>query len=407
MKISLHSVRFGIILCSLFLFCFSIQLASAAHFIVGNVFNASDGSSPNGLVVTLWNPVNGISDNTTDIVGISGNSGTDNLFLIDCELLNNPCSIGDQLFIQIFNTGNGYISNGNVSVITTGFGFDVAPNLSIISPPVITSILVDDSLSVPTNEIDLLAGSNVPVTCRGVISTYFNESYLLNVSGVFFDSSSASFSSIDDNNNHYSNYSCFLNASYGTINETLATCSFNVAYYARASTWNCTLSAYNTYTSLRSNSNTTTVNSLLAIETPSSIDFGLVGGGSVANESSINISNYGNVMLNLSLSGYASSVGDNNSMNCTFGSPASIPISFMKYNLTRSNNGTLSLSQFNTLYQNLTTNESIRRFNLMFRQNDSVNDALNTTYWRIYVPSTAGGTCMGNIVLGARRSAGF
>jgi len=30
-----------------------------------------------------------------------------------------------------------------------------------------------------------------------------------------------------------------------------------------------------------------------------------------------------------------------------------------------------------------------------------VNDAINSTYWRIYVPLGVAGTCQGNIVFGA------
>ena len=62
---------------------FSIALAmpivSAAHYVVGIVNDAGDGTGANGRSIVLWNPTIGIGDNQTDIIGISGNSGIDNV----------------------------------------------------------------------------------------------------------------------------------------------------------------------------------------------------------------------------------------------------------------------------------------------------------------------------------------
>ena len=75
----------------------TIQTASAAHYITGLVNNASDGENANGKQIILWNPINGIEDNLTDTIGPTGNSNTNNVYMIDCELLNNACQVGDEI----------------------------------------------------------------------------------------------------------------------------------------------------------------------------------------------------------------------------------------------------------------------------------------------------------------------
>ena len=72
-----------------------------------------------------------------------------------------------------------------------------------------------------------------------------------------------------------------------------------------------------------------------------------------------------------------------------------------KYNLTVSNLGDLSFSEFNSFYENLTSSPSIREFNLDSREDDLTDSAFKNSYWRIYVPSQVGGNCSGNILFSA------
>ena len=55
--------------------------------------------------------------------------------------------------------------------------------------------------------------------------------------------------------------------------------------------------------------------------------------------------------------------------------------------LTASNPGSINLSVFETKYINLTSSPDIKKFNLDYRKNDIENEAINSTYWRIYVPT--------------------
>lgn len=113
---------------------FLIQLSVAAHYIVGYVNNSYTAVQANGKTITLWNPLIGTSDNLTDIIGPTGNSGTNNIYLIDCELLQNGCNVGDILSVKVFNDGTDNLTQTtNISV--TGAGFDQAQDLRINSPP--------------------------------------------------------------------------------------------------------------------------------------------------------------------------------------------------------------------------------------------------------------------------------
>lgn len=135
-----------------------IPFSYAAHYITGVVEDALDGHGANGKTVTLWNYLNGMNDNLTDIVGPSGNSGANNIYLIDCQLLNNGCSVGDVLTVKVFNDGSDYPSEErNVSV--TGAGFDAVSNMTLNTPPEVNLIYPENYGNV-TNEINFNCSLN-------------------------------------------------------------------------------------------------------------------------------------------------------------------------------------------------------------------------------------------------------
>lgn len=380
---------------------FSVQGVFAAHFIVGQVGDAVDGTSANGHEVVLWNPIYGMNDNVTDTIGPGGNSGQNNTYLMDCELLTNGCNVGDVLNVKVVNTGDNYFS-GNVSVTVTGAGFDIAPFIRLNSPPNITSIVVDDSLTSPAHQIDLVTASTRQVNCTAMVNEP-DGNPLQNISAVFY-SSNSTYGSSDDNNNHYTNSSCFLNSSYGgNPNETQIICEFQVWYYADAANWNCLMNVSDNFTATVNASNYTVVNPLLSVGVGSPLDFGTVNSQNMSAEIPFNVTNYGNVGINLSLYGYGLSPGDGVGLICDHGN---ISVGNERFNLTTSNSGLLSLSQFNSDYQNLTSNYSIYPFYLSQRTNDVTNNAINLTYWRAYLPNAVAYNCTGNIVFGASTAPG-
>jgi hypothetical protein len=111
-----------------------LSVCSAAHYIVGYVEDAKDGTSANEHTILLWNPSVGIQENLTDIIGPNGNSHVSNVYMIDCELLQSGCNINNNLTLKIINNGDNYIS-GEINVTITGAGYDVVNNITLNSPP--------------------------------------------------------------------------------------------------------------------------------------------------------------------------------------------------------------------------------------------------------------------------------
>jgi len=380
-----------------------LPMVDGAHYIVGVVNDAYDGTIANDHEVVLWNADNGINDNVTDIIGPNGNSGANNTYMIDCELLNDPCRPSQSMTIRVYNNGDDYVTY-NVTVKVTGKGFDEADNLTLNSPPNFTNVTVDDALTTPANEIDLIAASTRSVVCEGVVEDLDGEN-LTNARAEFYNASSF-YGDSDDNNSHYTNSSCFINSSYGSVNQSQIFCNFDVQYYATVGQWECILLVDDNLSISGNDTDTSNINSLLSIGLPDVADYGLVNINEVSDEIVLNVTNYGNVEVNLSLSGYAISEGDGLAMNCTLGSTKNISIEHEKYNLTDSNSSQLTLQQTSGIYNNLTSSEVVRDFGLSPRENDTVNDAINESYWRIYVPVEVGGSCKGNIVFGARQQIG-
>jgi hypothetical protein len=285
---------------------------------------------------------------------------------------------------------------GNVTVTTT---LQVGNNY-----PEVLNV----SINANAASVTLSANDTVVVSCLALIRDWNNDSDFSNVYAEFFNSS---FGSANDNNDHYTNYSCNINTTFGSWSgvtddnyTALTNCTFNVWYYAHPSRWNCTVIVNDTMNWNGTGSDLINISELLAVGLPSTINYGTVNATYVSNENITNVTNFGNVAIDLALSGYATNETDNLSMNCTLGNIKNISIGLEKYNLNQSITGSLSLTQFEANYTNLTSTATTREFNLNYRQNDSVNEAINQTYWRIYVPLGVAGTCQGKIVFGAIKS---
>ncbi|MBD3252412.1 hypothetical protein GF386_01645 [Candidatus Pacearchaeota archaeon] len=260
------------------------------------------------------------------------------------------------------------------------------------------------------DNVTLSPNSTQLVTCIAVVRDYNNDTDLNSGWGRFFATSS-SYGDSDDNNFHYTNDSCNITRNFTsfmgyTDDEFLAllNCTFPVQYYANSTDWNCTVWINDTQNWNATGSNISFVDELLAVGLPDTINYGTVNATYVSDENITSVINYGNVDIDLDLSGYARTEGDGYAMNCTYGNVQNISIFWEKYNVTESHPGTLTLSQFEANYTNLTSSPVTEQFDLAFRQNDTENEALNDTYWRIYVPIGVAGSCSGNIVFGAVKS---
>jgi hypothetical protein len=288
--------------------------------------------------------------------------------------------------------------------VFAGFGTN---NVTLITNLTVgTSAPIINQISIDQGSVVLLPNSQKTVNCTVIVEDYDGEADIENVTAKFFYPAQASLNSPDDNNNHYTNDFCIVNKSYGNEYQAIAHCLFDVWYYATAGSWNCSVTVNDSIPYYTNGSNITTIQPLLALGLPDFIDYGTVNATYVSGENISNVTNYGNVKINLSLSGYGFRINDGNAMNCTLGSVKNISIQNEKYNLTNSNSGDSDLTGFIANYTNTTSNPIVRTFNLDYRHNDTLSEAWNQTYWRIYVPLGVAGTCQGNIVFGAVQANG-
>ncbi|MBN1156143.1 hypothetical protein JXA85_00870, partial [Candidatus Woesearchaeota archaeon] len=154
-------------ICLLVLIVLAIRTTTATHFITGNVFNASNGGDANGWRVYIYK-VGDSANNLTDIIGLEGNSGSSNRYMIDCELSPVSCTLNDNITVIVPDNGTGYYA-GPVYANVTGAGWDQAPNMTLTlinAAPNITSISVDDVTADPADKIDLTANSTRIVYCN-------------------------------------------------------------------------------------------------------------------------------------------------------------------------------------------------------------------------------------------------
>ncbi len=295
--------------------------------------------------------------------------------------------------------------------------------LAFLLPAHVSASVGQDNVTVPTilsignsfpefiqvtvnwdNAIDLSPNATVTVYFEALIRDFNGEDDINSVSLEFFDSVVSSYGAANDNNTHYANSTCSIDTTYGDGNEVNATCTIDLYYYANNATWNATFLVNDSQNSQVYGSGIATVNTLLALGLPDIIDYGTVNATEVSDEIQVNVTNFGNVAVNLSLSSYGATINDGWALNCTQGTIQNISVEHQKYNLTASNPGVLTFAEFDLNYTNSTSAVTINQFDLAYQQTEGVVDATNGTYWRVYVPTGVAGTCTGNVVFGAVES---
>lgn len=265
--------------------------------------------------------------------------------------------------------------------------------------PQINSVLLDDSTASPANEIDLIAGSTQTVNCTVYYWDYngWNDSNNITVNATLFASTSYS-GDTNDNNYHYTNSSCrIFQTEGGDSGNGTGECLFNVQYFANDTTWTCNVTVKDlNFTDYGDDS--TTVNSLVAISTPASINYGNLIVTEVSSSKPLNVTNFGNVNINYSVKGYGGDnetlLGANNSaMICPYGN---ISVGYERYGFESD----LAV----TSMINLTGNFSEVNVTIFERTNDNnivLGQDVNQSWWKIEIPFSVGGYCNGSIVFRA------
>jgi len=259
-------------------------------------------------------------------------------------------------------------------------------NLTLNYFPSISNIVVD-------NPINLIAGSTKIAYCNGTATDgdTFNDITRVNASLFYYQKQPNSPNNLS---NHYTNSSCSLFNGIG--NEINFICSFNLEYYANNGTWYCNATILDMINSTNTSQLSTTINDLLAIGiTPGVIDFGALEILQISpSDIIVNVTNYGNIMLDLNLYGYAVLVDDNLSMDCTRGN---ISMEYERFSITQGQNYDLMTSINNSI------NAVFGNLNLPKREGGSTTESRKAVYWKLQIPMRTGGRCNGKVVFTALR----
>jgi hypothetical protein len=270
--------------------------------------------------------------------------------------------------------------------------------------PEFMAIVVQDSSNGSKTNITLLAGLTRTVYCNVSIRDWngINGNITLNAS--LFDRANSQPFGSDDNNTHYTNTSCSMmsGSPYGQNNVYANyTCVFDIMYHANNGSWNCTVWAHDiqgsfgghlNYTTNATNS--TTILPLYALNVTDGIDFGNIAVGETSPDIAANVTNFGNMRINLTVQGYGNTTNDGLALVCNS--------SLSNWNISIGNeafdivNGTA----FGSMTALTGAVQTVVGFSMPKR---NTTEVVNSTYWKLNIPTSINpfGVCNGWIVFSA------
>jgi len=288
------------------------------------------------------------------------------------------------------------ISSASNSVNTNYKDITVHTSVNITnSKPEVLGVIVYDSSNSSLGNITISAGGFKSVTCNASVRDWngYNDIVYVNSTLYFVNNKS---SDTDDNNTHYTNASCTTNSSTGTYTGVYS-CVFNVAYYANNGTWYCNVTAKDAYPTSNSsgyNSNTTVFYPVYALNVSDGINYGSIAVEEYSADIGANITNFGNMPINITVEGYGVNRSDGLAMNCSISGNISVGNErFTTISGTGFGSKT-SLSSSAQIISGLT----------MPKQTISDTPIINATYWQLYIPPNPAGNCTGYVLFSATTS---
>ena len=268
-----------------------------------------------------------------------------------------------------------------------------ANNVSVLAkvkvkntPPNITSIVIS-----PT-EVDLIAGNKTQVNCTAYAWDYNGWDDINYTNVTLYNYAISSSDGLNDHNYHYTNDTCACQPQGGSPSNATCICTFDVRYYATNGTWMCNFTVGDgEFTSSKNKS--FAVNTLIGVDVPAELNFGNLSVMQTSNMIPANVSNWGNVAINISVRAYGGTNDStpnagNYSMMCEYGT---IGLDNMRYSINAS-------SIFLNMVNITNTTSPISDISLPIRTNDTNYETdTNTTYWKMYIPQDVGGYCNGTI----------
>jgi hypothetical protein len=265
------------------------------------------------------------------------------------------------------------------------FSVDTKVNITG-SPPVVERVIL-------LNPITLNAGTLTNLTCNATIRDYNGFADIYNVNATFFFNGTLE-TAPENNNTNYFNSSCSVIAGQASGFFANYSCFFPVNFYANNGSWSCEVRVNDSNNFAANNSNTTRINALYALNVTPLIDYGNVSTGDYAGNATANITNLGNMNINITVKGYARTVNDNYGFVCDQGN-LTVNLQHFSANDSAPYGVKQTLSGTLQAVSGLTINRSV-----------NASQVTNTTYWEIYIdPSqVAFGNCTGTVIFQAEAS---
>jgi hypothetical protein len=354
-----------------------------------------DGRCPeyNPPDITIIAPPNNTMNKSTSVITFYYNV-SDESYIENCTIYINSTLNSTNITVTPNATSNFTLnlSNANYSWKIGCFDeFGNARNSSLYRLNVSWYIPVIQKLNVEPL-ITLNAGAVKKVDCNATIYEGNGYTDIANVNGTLYRINMSE-NGADDNNTHYTNASCAKISSAG--NTSNYTCSFYAYYYAANGTWNCSVNAFDADNWNATHENSTVVDTLYALNLSAVIlNYGDVSSGSVSSDKTMDITNYGNMPLNVTVQGYGGDVpatGNGYALRCLSGDNVTI------------DNERYSIISGMTFAQKTQLTSTAKHLNFTMQKQTLPNNLkINSTYWQLNVPPMAAVTrCNGTVVFTA------
>jgi len=253
-------------------------------------------------------------------------------------------------------------------------------------------------------EVVLTAGTTTNVSCIADVFDYNGIADMYNASAIFYFNASGQTGNLDNNFRYYAdNSSCLSTQGASPTNYTVE-CKVPLQYYANNGSWNCLVTIFDAGggpdPNIKINRSafaniTNNVSALLAIDVPTLLEYGNMTVTQTSGDKQLNITNYGNIPINISVRAYANdstAPGQNLSFRCVAGN---IPVAYQKYYVR-------SGVTYNTMTPVSNLSTMISNFTLPQRTNDTnIWDDKNSTYWKLQIPLSIYGDCNGTLQFAA------
>jgi hypothetical protein len=241
------------------------------------------------------------------------------------------------------------------------------------------------------SDVTLNAGSTKNINCTVEIRDYNGGGDINNTNMTFYYYLNAS-SDPEDNNTHYTNYTCVN----GTVSGYYVnwTCAVDIWYYANNGSWRANITVSDKYNLTRRSYRNVTISPLYALNVTTPIDFGSMAVGDTSGATQANITNLGNRPINISLYGYG---GENETTGAGLAMICDIR------NITRENEKyAINITDYE--FMTSITGSAVTIPDLVVnKQTLAGTQVINSTYWRLHVNESTNpfGICNGTVVFNA------